>query len=285
MVVHHHRGSAAKPGRYVQCHYCLTSRILPTLCPACGAKLIELGQGTQRVEEELEKLFSKNIITRMDGDSMRNIDDYRRSLRDFEQGTTRILLGTQMVAKGLDFPGVELVGVLDADVAQSSPDFRASERTFDLICQVAGRCGRRDDTGRVIVQSADISSAAFIYASRHDYLGFIARELPHRKAFGYPPFSRMARIIISHKERPTAVDMGKKLADVLLPLAQRDGCRWQGPQNPPMELRDDFFRIEIIVFGPFASNIQRALTQLRREPVFHELGRWLTVDVDPVNLR
>ena len=285
MVVHHHRASASRAGRYVQCHYCLTSRILPTLCPACGAKLIELGQGTQRVQEELEKLFSSDIMIRMDGDSMRNLDDYRRALRDFEQGTTRILLGTQMVAKGLDFPGVGLVGVLDADMAQSSPDFRAAERTFDLISQVAGRCGRRDEKGRVIVQTSDVRSAAIIYASRHDYRGFVASELPHRKAFGYPPFCRMARLVISHKERPQATEMGRRLAEILIPLAEKEGCRWQGPQNPPMEFQDDWFRIEFIMFGPIASNVQRTLTHLRREPIFQELSRWLTVDVDPVNLR
>lgn len=285
MVVHRHRPTGDRARRYVQCHYCLTSRILPTLCPVCNAKLIELGQGTQQVYEELLGLFPSHKSARMDGDSMRNMDDYRRILGDFENGTIHILLGTQMVAKGLDFADVGLVGVIDADAAQSSPDFRAAERTFDMLSQVAGRCGRRDTIGRVVVQTADIRSAAIGYAAHHDYVGFANNELPHRKAFGYPPYSRMARLLVSHKDRQQAVELGRRLADILIPLAEQEGCRWQGPQNPPMEFRADLFRIELIVFGSGAAQVQRTLANLRREPVFEEIARWLTVDVDPVNLR
>jgi primosomal protein N' (replication factor Y) len=285
MVVHRHRPAGHQVRRYVQCHYCLTSCVMPTLCPACGGKLIGLGQGTQQVYEELLERFPKNQAARMDGDSMRNLNDYRQILSDFENGKIQILLGTQMVAKGLDFADVGLVGVIDADAAQSSPDFRATERTFDMVCQVAGRCGRRQNPGRVVVQTADIRSAAIGYAAHHDYVGFVTNELSHRKAFGYPPYSRMARLLISHKDREHAVALGRRLAGVLIPLAQSDGCRWQGPQNPPMEFRDDLFRIELIVFGSGAAQVQQVLGNLRREPIFEELGRWLTVDMDPINLR
>ncbi len=285
MVVHRYRPAGDKARRYVQCHYCLTSRILPTLCPACNGKLIELGQGTEQVYEELTSLFPTSKSARMDGDSMRHMDDYRHILGDFENGKIQILLGTQMVAKGLDFADVGLVGVIDADAAQSSPDFRASERTFDMLCQVAGRCGRRQTVGRVVVQTADIRSAAIGYAAHHDYVGFANIEMAHRKAFGYPPYSRMARLLISHKDREQAVELGRRLAETLIPIAEREGCRWQGPQNPPMEFRADLFRIELIVFGAGPTPVQRTLMNLRREPLFAEIFRWLTVDVDPVNLR
>ncbi len=285
MVVHRHRPIGDKARRYVQCHYCLTSRILPTLCPVCNAKLIELGQGTQQVYEELTDLFPGYKSARMDGDSMHNMDDYRHVLGDFERGKIQILLGTQMVAKGLDFADVGLVGVLDADAAQSSPDFRAAERTFDMLCQVAGRCGRRETIGRVVVQTADIRSAAIGYAAHHDYVGFANNELAHRKAFGYPPYSRIARLLISHKDREQAVELGRRLAYTLIPIAEREGCRWQGPQNPPMEFRADLFRIELMVFGSGPAQVQRTLVNLRREPLFEDITRWLTVDVDPINLR
>src|SRR5205085_8731332 len=143
-----------------------------------------LGQGTQRAEDELVRKFPDLKIKRMDSDSMGNLDDYQKSLDAFGRGETDLLIGTQMISKGLDFPNVSLVGVLNADLAMTIPDFRASERTFQLICQVAGRAGRAmgaGDRGTVVVQTFQPQEPAIAHACRHDYMGFVRSELPNRK--------------------------------------------------------------------------------------------------------
>ena len=203
MVVHRTRPEGADPVREasrhgirgkVQCHYCLTAMQLPDLCPQCKARLTHLGQGTQRAEDELLRKFPSIRLKRMDSDSMQDAADYQATLDDFGAGKIDLLIGTQMISKGLDFPNVQLVGVLNSDLAMTIPDFRAAERTFQLICQVAGRAGRAmgaahtANPGTVVVQTFQPREPAILHACNHDYLGFVQSELPHRKEFGYPPF-------------------------------------------------------------------------------------------------
>jgi len=272
----------------VQCHYCLTNMLLPQACPQCKAKLTHLGQGTQRAEDELKRKFPNLRLARMDSDSMQNAADYHDTLDRFAKGDLDLLIGTQMIAKGLDFPNVELVGVLNADLAMTMPDFRAAERTFQLICQVAGRSGRSTERGTVVVQTYQPHEAAIAHACNHDYLGFVSSELPHRQEFGYPPFGRMARILFAHKGFTKVKTAAEEVARLVEALVQRHNLpiRWLGPQPPSMGRLVELYRFELILFSTTAGPLQRLLAALRARGVFSGAAQHVpvTVDVDPVNM-
>ena len=190
LTFHRHNSEAV-------CHYCDYHAAVPNACPACQfAGLRYSGLGTQKLEAEVRARFPDYACLRMDTDSMRARGSHERALAAFRDGHVRILLGTQMIAKGLDFPNVTLVGVVNADTALHLPDFRAAERTFQLVTQVAGRTGRGGQGGRVLVQTLCPDSPAIMAAVRHDLAAFASQELPHREALGYPPFTAMVRIVI-----------------------------------------------------------------------------------------
>src|SRR6185312_1328815 len=166
-------------------------------CPSCRATGLHYGGiGTERREREIELAFPEYASRRMDSDTMRGHGSHEQVLAAFKAGEVRILLGTQMIAKGLDFPEVTLVGVVDADTALHLPDFRAAERTFQLLVQVAGRTGRGAKGGRVLVQTFSPDHPAILAAVRHDYKQFADRELPLRRMLGYPPFAAMIRVVV-----------------------------------------------------------------------------------------
>ena len=292
MVVHRLEGSeqqaSAEPA-VVRCHYCLASRLLPKSCPQCHAKVVSLGQGTQRAEDEVKRKFPQARLLRMDSDTMRQGRDYQRVLAEFGDGEVDILLGTQMIAKGLDFPNVRLVGVLNADLAMSTPDFRASERTFDLICQVAGRSGRAKQQGTVVVQSFGPDEPAIAYAAQHDYTGFISKELPHRQALGYPPYGRIVRLVVSDKNhnlaQGQALLLARHIAAVLQRLKLEDGVRVAGPQLAPLSRLAEEFRWEILLFARGAVHLQQVLAALREQKVFAALKAALFIDVDPLQMQ
>ena len=172
---------------------------MPSVCPNAKCKNPAIrfaGTGTQRVEETLAKLFPQARIKRMDADTMKRKDDYRKVLGDFRTGKTDILVGTQMIAKGLHFPNVTLVGIIYADLALHQPDFRAGERTFQLLTQVAGRAGRGDVEGEVFVQAFAPFHPAIQYARRHDFTGFYEQEIEFREQLKYPPVSRVALLTL-----------------------------------------------------------------------------------------
>ncbi|MGD9690939.1 MAG: primosomal protein N' [Phycisphaerales bacterium] len=228
-------GAPRRPG-FVRCHHCLAEQLLPTRCPQCARNTNTFGLGTQRVEEELERKFGAThglrgpraadaagdappTLLRVDGDTMSTARDYFSALDRFASGQVRVLVGTQMIAKGLDFPNVRLVGVINADTALALPDFRAAERTFQLVSQVAGRAGRsRDndaaapiDPGLVIVQTFDPSAPSIRLAASHDFEAFANQELAHRARAGLPPppHGRMARIVcrdINHQKALAAAE-------------------------------------------------------------------------------
>ncbi|QXD14602.1 primosomal protein N' [Rhodocaloribacter litoris] len=184
-----------KDKRLLRCHYCGRTRRLPPRCPKCEAEdLARLGAGTQRVEEELAACFPEARILRMDLDTTGRKNAHHELLERFRKGKAEVLLGTQMVAKGLDFPRVTLVGVVDADVGMLLPDFRAEERTFQLLTQVAGRAGRAGLRGEVILQTRNPDRPVLRYAVAHDYEGFVAAILPERELLGYPPFGRIVGV-------------------------------------------------------------------------------------------
>jgi primosomal protein N' (replication factor Y) (superfamily II helicase) len=198
------------------CHSCDYETSTITHCPACGhAGVRHLGIGTQKLEQEVKARFGGVACLRMDSDSMRKPGSHDRALEAFRKGDVRILLGTQMIAKGLDFPNVTLVGVVNADTMLHQPDFRASERTFQLISQVAGRTGRGAKGGRVFVQTFVPTEPAILLAARHNYVGFAAAELGHRRELRYPPFERMVRVVLRGPREPDVQETARKLAATL----------------------------------------------------------------------
>jgi primosomal protein N' (replication factor Y) len=283
----------------VQCHYCLTSMMLPETCPLCKARLTHLGQGTQRAEDELLRKFPElagGRLKRMDSDSMSNLGEYQKALDAFGRGEIDLLIGTQMIAKGLDFPNVTLVGVLNSDLAMTMPDFRAAERTFQLICQVAGRSGRSGGgtrgsgesppRGTVIVQTFQPQEPAIAFACQHDYQGFVNSELPHRKEFGYPPYGRLVRIVLSHKGYETVRSVGEGLVRLILALTQKLDLpvRVHGPIPPPMERLMEQYRVEIVLFSDSALPLQRLIGSLRARGVLASHKVSVSVDVDPLHM-
>ncbi len=217
----YHKGTELPRGGLVRCHLCQSEQVLPTLCPMCQKKLRVFGGGTQRAEEELERTFAAHgierdkTLLRVDSDTMTTGREFASALARFGRGEVKILLGTQMIAKGLDFPNVRLVGVLDADTAASLPDFRASERTFQLVSQVAGRAGRGHEPGLVIVQTWRPGDPAVRLAAQHKFEEFAELELHRRVKYGLPPRTRMVRIVCRDKDSSKARAAAERVASAL----------------------------------------------------------------------
>jgi len=257
---------------------------LPDKCPVCGKKLSLFGLGTQRVEEELAKKFPGVTFARVDSDTMRKGRDYEELLGRFARKEISVLLGTQMIAKGLDYPNVTLVGVISADTALALPDFRAAERTFQLITQVAGRAGRGDSAGRVIVQSFLADDPTIHAALRHDFAGFATAELAHRRELGFPPFSRMARIIIRDQDEGRLQQRCEQLAVHLAEaIASDPAIVMKGPMPCAITRIAGYFRNQILLFAANSKPIQRVLAAVRVKGGLAKSGH-IAVDVDPVGL-
>lgn len=240
--------------RALRCHYCGHAEFAPTQCPSCESEHIRFfGTGTQRVEEELSKLFPGIRVIRMDVDTTTEKGSHEKWLTMFGERQADVLLGTQMVAKGLDFPYVTLVGVIAADTSLHLPDFRAAEKTFQLLTQVAGRAGRHELPGEVIIQTYNPEHAAIVAARHHDYASFVAAELKHRQAMSYPPYCRLILITLSHEALPLLITTGEKLAAELRQRAADAGV-------PTSDYSDGKF---IDVLGPVASPIPRMKDRYR----------------------
>lgn len=205
-----------KTFNYLKCHFCGYSRSVIDKCSVCKSlRIINKGAGTEKVEEEIEKLFPKAVIRRVDSDIMTSNKKYQETLRDFYEGKINILVGTQMISKGLDFPNVTLVGVINSDIGLLYPDFRSTERTFQLLTQVSGRSGRNILEGEVLIQSSHPEYNVFKYIRNHDYLGFYNDEIKNREAAGYPPFSRVAVIELKSKDKTLCESKIKELFNLL----------------------------------------------------------------------
>ena len=214
------------------CHYCGRSVPLPTHCPECdGEEWRTLGFGTERVEEELAALYPTSRIGRLDTDAVRTRHAYRRVLSDFEQGHTQLLVGTQMLTKGLDFSRVIVVGILNADSLMSIPDFRAHERAFQLMMQVSGRAGRRDNRGKVLIQTSHPDHPLLQWVRTFDYVGMATSLLAERRQFSYPPYCRLIAVVLRHRDESTAVRAAEIFADRLRPTLS-DALT--GPYAPPV---------------------------------------------------
>jgi primosomal protein N' (replication factor Y) len=269
----------------LHCHYCLAVNPLPTTCPVCKHKLTLFGLGTQRVEEEIARKFPDLRFARVDSDSMHGVKDYEALLSRFAKGEVQVLLGTQMIAKGLDYPNVTLVGVISGDTALALPDFRASERTFQLITQVAGRAGRGDKPGRVVLQTFMPDDPTIRAAMKQDYVSFARSELAARKDVGLPPFARMVRIVVRDQDETKLADHCEKLAaelnETVVPLGGTVSVK--GPMPCAIGRIAGYFRNQIVLTSDRADRLQKVLADLRTKGQFSKAER-VAVDVDPVSL-
>lgn len=214
----------------LRCHYCGYSRVLPALCPVCGQNSIEtFGYGTERIAEDVQEAFPDARISRMDLDTTRNKDSYQQIIESFSNHETDILVGTQMISKGLDFEKVNVVGVASADTLLNFPDFRSDERAFNMLEQVAGRAGRRQEKGTVVIQTSKPDNEVLGHVVRHDYTGFYSQEIEHRRQFNYPPFTKVINIYLKNKD---ARSLDRASATYAAELRAVFGNRVLGPQKP-----------------------------------------------------
>lgn len=287
MVVHKSRITSRNGQRFVRCHHCLSEQLIPTKCPMTGKGIVQIGVGTQRAEDEIlmrigdrHGLELGDSFVRVDSDTMTRPADYFNILDRFSKGQIRVMLGTQMIAKGLDFPGVTLVGILNADTALTIPDFRAEERTFQLIAQVAGRAGRSAHPGRVIVQTMNPRNPAIILASEHNFPRFADQELATRVQCGLPPASRMCRIICRDADFAKAKSRATELANALVELSDAQ-VSIQGPMECTISRIANQARWGIEISAPNAGYIQKPIAKLR-EQGFLKSDAATIVDMDPI---
>ncbi len=272
--------------RVAECHYCGHQQRPPTSCPECGLEGIRFGgTGTERVAEAVDQLFPAHAAIRMDSDTTKARRAHEEKLEAFRSGRADILIGTQMVAKGLDFPNVTTVGVVNADVALHLPDFRSRERTFQLLAQVAGRTGRGPAGGRVVIQTFMPQEPSIRAAAGHDYAAFARHELPHRRRYGYPPFGRLARIVCRGRDLTRVEQHARALAVALRRLGEEleNGSQVLGPAPAPVARIRGRHRQHLLLKCPDARSVQDLLR--RAAPLLGgPAGVKAVVDVDPISL-
>lgn len=268
----------------LKCHYCGFSRQLPTVCPACGQNSIEVfGYGTERIAEEVQKIFPDSGVTRMDVDTTRNKDAYQEIIERFANHETDILVGTQMVTKGLDFERVNTVGVINADTLLNFPDFRSNERAFNMLEQVAGRAGRRKDKGNVIIQTTKPDDKVLDHIKKHDYRGYYENEIKERRQYAYPPFTKVINIYLRSKDAMMAERAAVRYA---LKLREIFGTRVLGPEKPFVS-RVALWYIQGIMLKVEATASMKKVKKILRD-IFIEAAGWpemkstqIYYDVDP----
>ena len=286
----HHKSAAEDDQRSpvhqrMECHYCGFRRTVPKLCPKCESEhLYFFGVGSQQGEERLQEIFPHARIARMDRDTMRSHRDYERVLARLHSGEINLLVGTQMIAKGHDIHGVTLVGVLGADHALSLPDFRSAERVFQLLTQVAGRAGRGELPGRVLVQTHHLDHYAIRCAAEHNYLGFVEQELRYRRLLHYPPAAMLTNILVEHTEATRASQwagqIGQWFQRQTLP-----GVRVLGPAVAPISRIKCIHRFHLILKASSRKQLAAAVRQMLAFADSAEIPRrYVTVDVDAVQL-
>jgi primosomal protein N' (replication factor Y) len=271
----------------LRCHICDHQEKAPTVCPEPKCKnpaIRYAGMGTERVESVLAKLFPQARIRRMDSDTLKRKEDYRTILGDFKNGKIDILLGTQMIAKGLHFPNVTLVGIIHADLGLHVPDFRAGERTFQLLTQVAGRAGRGNVEGEVFVQSFTPFHPAIQFARRHDYAGFYEQEIEFRRQLDYPPLARIALITLKGRnEEKVAFSAEHIRKELEKERAQMPELIIAGPAPAPLAKAETFYRHQIMLRARRMSALSRQLAALAKATVLPD-DVTMTIDIDPSDL-
>ena len=274
MVYHRRRDIAL-------CHYCGEQMAASAVCPAClGARMLHFGAGTERIEDEIARKFPAYRVMRMDSDTTRGRTAHQELLDRFRSGEARILVGTQMIAKGLDFPQVTLVGVVSADTSLYLPDFRAAERTFQLVEQVAGRAGRGERGGRVVVQTVNPHHLSILAAARHDYRMFADTELDARRELGYPPFGHLLRIVVTAPDHAKARRRSQRIARRIAELPDAGALELLGPAECPLANLQGKARWQLLVKARDRRHIHAAARCLR--PLAGASGKTqVALDVDP----
>lgn len=267
------------------CHYCGTPYDLPRVCPACREPGLEIiGYGTERIEEEIAASFPDIPVARLDRDTTRNKDDYERIIDEFSAGKDKMLVGTQMVTKGLDFGRVSVVGVINADATINQPDFRSAERAFNMLEQVAGRAGRRGDDGVVAIQTYTPSHPLFGFLVSHDYVGFYNHEIEERRLYNYPPFTRIINIYLKHREQGRlhvlAGAYGRRLRELF-------GNRVFGPEEPHVARIKQLHIMRIMIKIETEASMKKVKHILRETYIEMDAARALNgaqvyYDVDPM---
>lgn len=268
------------------CHYCGYTLPLPDLCPACQLPGIEIvGYGTERIEDDIDAVFPGEKISRMDLDTTRSKNSYDRIIDDFSAHRTNILVGTQMVTKGLDFDAVSIVGILNADTMINFPDFRSHERAFDMLEQVSGRAGRAHKQGQVIIQTSNPEHDVIKFVQAHDYEGFYQHELADRQQFGYPPFTKVINIYLKHRDDATVGELAVRYSGL---LRQVFGTRVLGPMAPFVARVQNLFIRQVVLKMETAASMAKVKGILRQlyEQMLAADARMKAVklyyDVDPV---
>jgi len=278
-LTHHQRKAR------LECHYCGYSARVPTTCPDCGSDYVQfLGTGSERLEELLHSLFPQARMARLDRDTVRGRHNFERVLAQLHSGELDILLGTQMIAKGHDVHGVTLVGIVGADLALGFPDFRAAERTFQLLTQVAGRAGRGTAPGQVVLQTYFPDHYAIQFAARHDYSSFAEKELAFRRWMHYPPFSALANVLV----RSDKLDQALAITGLLghwLKAAHLPGVRVLGPAPAPIVRLKREYRYHFLLKSKGRNALNAALRALLDYAAEKKIARGnLMVDVDALSL-
>jgi len=272
--------------RTLVCHYCNHHERAPSQCPVCTSKFIYyIGEGTEQIEELLRKRFPELRIGRIDRDTKQRRHEFETTLLDFAKGEIDLLVGTQMLAKGHDFPNVTLVGVVSIDAGLALPDFRAAERAFQLITQVAGRAGRGDLPGRVLIQTYHPHHYALRHACAQDYRGFYDEEIRHRRNHGYPPFVALALMLIRHKDRSRANAIAHELRSALVNANDAHTCRILGPAPAPFARLRGEHRVQLLVKARSRKQMRTVIDQALKS--FEEAGndlRAVSLEVDPVSM-
>jgi primosomal protein N' (replication factor Y) (superfamily II helicase) len=273
-----------KRDRRLLCHYCGYAEKVPSVCPKCQSEHIYfLGLGSERVEEELHRAFPAARIARLDRDTVSGKRQYETILHDFREGHYDMLVGTQMIAKGHDIPNVTLVGVVNADIGLGMPDFRAAERAFQLLTQVAGRAGRGSVPGIVLVQTTNPDHYAVRLAALQDYNAFYAKELNFRRMMLYPPFSAMANVLVRSEKQEMAMRMSSELGILLNPPPEK--LRIMGPAEAPVPRLKNEYRYQFLVKAASRKALNELLQSVRKYAVDHKWGATaLVIDVDPLTL-
>jgi primosomal protein N' (replication factor Y) len=277
----YHRGDQT-----LVCHYCNHHERAPSQCPVCGSKYIYyVGEGTEQIEELLRKRFPKLRLGRIDRDTKSRRHEFEKTLLDFGKGEIDLLVGTQMLAKGHDFHNVTLVGVVSVDAGLLLPDFRAAERTFQLITQVAGRAGRGNLPGRVLIQTYHPHRHALRHAWAQDYRAFYDEEIRHRRDRGYPPFVALALLLVRHKDPARALGIAQQLRKALNEANRDQSCRLLGPAPAPFARLRGEHRVQLLVKSRSRKQMRAVIDQALKN--FAEAGndlRSVTLEIDPVSM-
>ena len=276
-------------GELLRCHYCGATQPPPQRCPSCGSAYIKyFGAGTQKVEAEVRRLFPQARVARMDNDTTQRKDAHQQILDAFRSGETNVLVGTQMIAKGLDFPKVTLVGVVAADMTLNLPDYRSVERTFQLITQVAGRAGRADEPGRVVVQTYDPEHYGIRCAAMQDYRAFYTRESANRRLALYPPYSVIARVVFTARAPEAAENAAREAEKAMEAWVEAQGIREHILQlraaEAPIGLLRGEYRWQLFTKLYFKADTEAVARQLRALADQAPEGVRAELEVDPVNM-